>query len=96
VTNAERMATPTPTKQKDLKLRNTQLRKNNIGIEINDAPNRVNYTKTPNLYSGKQVRPFGSGKGVPTPTQQAYRASARPGMKSYKSNKVLNKQNSNE
>jgi hypothetical protein len=63
------MATPTPTKQKDLKIRNTQIRKNNIGIEINEPPKRVNYTKTPNMYGNKQVRPFGSGKGVPTPTQ---------------------------
>ena len=48
------MGTPTPTKQKDLKMRNTQIRKNNLGLETNGAPNRVNYTQTPNLYSGKQ------------------------------------------
>ena len=47
------MATPTPTKQKDLKIRNTQIRKNNIGIEINEAPKRLNYTKTPNMYGDK-------------------------------------------
>ena len=90
-TRAERMGTPTPTKQKVLKNKNQLITKNKIELEV-QPPVRVNYTQTPNLYkSGTTTGGYASSFSI-TPNGQANKnkfSNSGPGMKTYKSIKIL-------